>query len=198
MLIAPPYGLNGPRCVREQRVVRIRRPIYFSTFPRICQGFFVKKFYFSSYFLYICEWALGGAVYVTFLSRQESNQRTRHGRGAEFCAPAQKDALSYVPLPSRTWYPLEHLNEQNLHTGFCLANSGGSALAALPICLFDTAQQLPFGQKVGTLLARTGFRLRCSGSFVSARRKDSQRGRLLLVLFLAKQEKYIACFGEIK
>ena len=39
---------------------------------------------------------------VTFLLRQESNQRRRHRRGAELLAPASKAALSYVPLPART------------------------------------------------------------------------------------------------
>ena len=34
---------------------------------------------------------------------KKSTKRRRHRRGAEFCAPAQKDALSYVPLPSRIY-----------------------------------------------------------------------------------------------
>ena len=48
-------------------------------------------------------------------------------------APAIKDALSYVPLPSRTDQSLEHLNGQSKLSGYGLTNSGGSALAALPI-----------------------------------------------------------------
>ena len=63
-------------------------------------------------------------------------------------APASKDALSYVPLPSRTRHPLEHLNGQNLLSGFGLAGSGGYALAALPKRYIQ-----PFKQKIGTFFA---------------------------------------------
>ena len=66
-------------------------------------------------------------------------------------------------------------------------------------------ENLHFGQKIGTFFVRTGSRLRCSRAFVSAGREILKRAslargsattqrllsRLLLVLFLAKQEKYI-------
>ena len=48
---------------------------------------------------------------------KKSTKRRRHREGAEFCAPAQKAALPYVPIPARTSYPLEHLNGQNLLAG---------------------------------------------------------------------------------
>ena len=40
MLFAPPYGLDGPRSRREQRVVRIRRPVYYSRFCSFVNNFF--------------------------------------------------------------------------------------------------------------------------------------------------------------
>ena len=70
---------------------------------------------------------------------------------------------------------------------------------------------LCFGQKIGTFFARTGFELRCSsgcqvraGGFQRGRlwcgSNQLQRpfGRLLLVLFLAKQEKYITALYVCK
>ena len=50
MLIAPPYGLNGPRSRREQRVVRIRRPVYSIGRTPKCQALFHKKLGFSEFF----------------------------------------------------------------------------------------------------------------------------------------------------
>ena len=72
-----------------------------------------------------------------------------------------------------------------------------------PLCRFP--QFYPSDKKVGTLFVRTGCRLRCSRGVVSAGREILKRAslargsattqrllsRLLLVLFLAKQEKYI-------
>ena len=65
-----------------------------------------------------------GAVCVTFLSRQESNQRMRHRGGAEAGCSRTRAALPYVPHPARTWYPLEYLNGQNLLSGYGLTVSG--------------------------------------------------------------------------
>ena len=47
--------------------------------------------------------ARDGCGNVTFLSRQESNQRMRHREGAELIAPAIKAALPYVPIPARAY-----------------------------------------------------------------------------------------------
>ena len=78
-----------------------------------------------------------------------------------------------------------------------------------PLCRY--APRLPFGQKIGTFFVRTGCRLRCSSSIANARlgfprgrlwragaRHSAPLGRLLLVLFLAKQEKYITPVLHLK
>ena len=154
------------------------------------------------------------------VSEQESNQRSRHRRGAEFCAPAQKAALSYVPLPARTWHPSEHLNGQKSFSDCGLADSGGSALAALPIYYDFTLRaknrnifcpnriEVKVLQSLSSagreILKRASLARGCARRRVSERNRASpalsvemsattQRllSRLLLVLFLAKQEKYI-------
>ena len=46
------------------------------------------------------------------------------GETLSVALPRAKDALSYVPLPSRTWRPLEHLNGQNLLVWLRIYESG--------------------------------------------------------------------------
>ena len=55
------------------------------------------------------------------------------GEALNVALPRAKDALSYVPLPSRTWRPLEHLNVQNLLFGCGFTRADCSTTSALPI-----------------------------------------------------------------
>ena len=55
---------------------------------------------------------------------KKSTKRRRHREGAELIAPAIKATLPYVPIPARTWYPLEHLNGHNLLSGCGITVSG--------------------------------------------------------------------------
>ena len=45
-----------------------------------------------------------------------------------------------------------------------------STTSALPIAMFDTVVQLPFGQKIGTFFVRTGSKVKPSRAIVNARR----------------------------
>ena len=120
-------------------------------------------------------------------------------RGAEAGRSRAQSRPLWNP-PARTRHTLEHLNGQSTLPVYGHADSGGSALAALPINI-----SVILRVKIGTFFVRTGCRLRCSRAIVSARREryieegvfacgSKQRRpllwRLLLVLFLAKQEKY--------
>ena len=112
---------------------------------------------------------------VTFLSRQESNQRMRHRGGAEAGCSRTRAALPYVPHPARTWQPLEHRNGQNLSDSASTTKADCSTLVRSA----DFSRCHPSGKKVGTLFVRTGSRLRCSSAIVSAR-WGFPRGRLSL------------------
>jgi len=57
------------------------------------------------------------------------------GKALKAALPRVPAALPYVPIPARAWQLPEHLNGQNLLSGYSLTYSGGSARAALPFFL---------------------------------------------------------------
>ena len=138
------------------------------------------------------------------VSEQESNQRSRHRRGAEFCAPAQKAALSYVPLPARTCQ-LSALYRTMITV---LSSQPMAAAPQTPPCRFSSVPTLPaenrnifcrnrsYSKVLRSSPARAGRFLR---GRLCLREQATQRplSRILLVLFLARQEKYIAPFSAV-
>ena len=75
-----------------------------------------------------------GAAYVTFLSpNKKVTKEVGIGKALSDALPRAKTALPYVPIPARTWHPLEHLNGQNLLHVPVLLTAAAAALAALPI-----------------------------------------------------------------
>ena len=135
------------------------------------------------------------------VSEQESNQRSRHRRGAEFCAPAQKAALSYVPLPARTWQPCTPYRAK-------IASNPIQTTKAAPLsppCRFSSALTLHAENRNIFCVNRSYSKIPRSspvraGGFLRGRlclrEQATQRplSRVLLVLFLAGQEKYISLF----
>ena len=95
------------------------------------------------------------------VSEQESNQRSRHRRGAESLAPASEATLPISSTPT--------LQAKSRNT-FCLNRSYSKMLSSSPV--------------------RAGGFLR---GRLCLREQATQRplSRVLLVLFLARQEKYI-------
>ena len=61
------------------------------------------------------------------------------GEALRLVAPAPEPPSPMYPTRHASPVPLEHLNGQNMFSGCDYTNSGGSALAALPITVFDTA-----------------------------------------------------------
>ena len=55
-----------------------------------------------------------GEVMLLSCSAKKVNKECGIGEALNDALPRAKDALSYVPLPSRTVQPLEHLTGQNL------------------------------------------------------------------------------------
>ena len=94
---------------------------------------------------------------------------------------------------------LAHLNGQNLQPGCNLTDSGGSALAALPIyCDFTFRAKnrnifCPNRIEVKVLqrYRRCGPGVSKGAALIAGAINSAPLGRLLLVLFLAKQEKYM-------
>ena len=95
---------------------------------------------------------------------------------------------------------LEHLNGQSLFYGCGLTDSGGSALAALPLLMYLTLRAknrniiCPNRIEVKVLQSfrRCGPGVSKGAALIAGAINSAPLGRLLLVLFLAKQEKYIS------
>ena len=117
------------------------------------------------------------------------------GEALNAALPRVKDALSYVPHPSRTsqhrWsltYILFHQKVFRLFDGSLLPRKGGGSEANANVntgflkLLQLRSEEVP---KCATGVSK--------GGVFGARERDSQRpfGRILLVLFLAEQEKYM-------
>ena len=88
-----------------------------------------------------------GAVYVTFLSLNKKVTKEVSQRGAEAGSSRTRAAPFGIPRRASP-VPLEHLNGQDLVAGCGLSDSGGSALAALPIISLSR----PSGKKSGHFL----------------------------------------------
>ena len=113
--------------------------------------------------------------------------------------PAKKVTKECGIGEARTWHPPEHLNGQNLLSGCGLADSGGSALAALPIYYDFTLRAknrnifCPNRIEVKVLrkLRKCAPGVSKGAALIAGAINSAPLGRLLLVLFLARQEKYI-------
>ena len=90
---------------------------------------------------------------VTFLSpNKKVTKEIGIGEALNVALPRAKAALSYVPLPARTWRPCSTLTGKTGKTPRRNVG-GGSALPALPRMENEFPQSFPSRQKVGTLFA---------------------------------------------
>ena len=104
-----------------------------------------------------------GAIMLLYCPAKKVTKE-RGQRGAE--AGCSRTRAAPFGIPRRAL----DIFRRNLTGKICylVAALSAAASAALPISF-----NLALRTKIGTFFVRTGFRLRCSGAIVSARRKDS-------------------------